>query len=233
MKPTLSQSLAATLLAFATACSPPPQPPEEPKVEESPPPPCESLSERCIARSDTRAKIPGLSWSITPPSGWVYAQQADSTIAQRVKDSGVLLAVTSVDSPGAAPDPRNSKAVLELKNKRIDNIEKLAKQWGIQLAQRNIVDYHIRQDYDSIDVAGIKLSIWEQESARRSNAAGNVVVVVGDVDGRDLVLVAFVPKAGSHDAVGDSEAVSNTLQSLAFRAKSSKTSGSQAEGKSP
>jgi hypothetical protein len=235
MKPTLPQSLAAMLLAFASACASPP-PAEEPKVEEAlppAPPKCESMSERCIARSDTRAAIPQLGWTITPPSGWTYAQQSDLTVAERTKDVGAVLAVTSVEPPKSASDPRNTKAALELKNKRIESIEQLAKKLGVQLAQRNIVDSHIRQDVDTIDVAGNKLSIWEQEGARRSAVSGNVVVVVGDVDGRDLVLVAFVPKAGSHDAVPDSEAVSNAIQSLAFRAKASKASSAKGQDDKP
>ena len=215
---------AIALPAFVASCAPPPKPPEEPAKLVTAPiePKCERLSERCRADRDTRASIPSLDWKITPPNGWSYAQDGRVTVAEGNGEAGPMLAVKTFEPP---------KSPKDLKNIRIDEIEQLAKSWGVTLSQRNIVDYHLRQDApDSLDVAGVKLSVWEQEGASRRSARGNVVVVVGDVDGRELVLVAFVPKAETSDAVGDSEAVLNAIQSLEFRARKPKSVERGVEG---
>jgi len=227
MKPTLPL-VAALLCSAVVACSESP-PPEVPKGAPPPPPPlpkCEALAEACLARADTKARLPGLDWTITPPKGWRYAQLADVTVAEQSKDTGAVLAITSFAPP---------KASWELKKARIDALDALAKSWNVQLAFKNIVDLHLRGPDipDTLDVAGVKLSIWEQEGAKRGAAPGNVVAVVGSVDERELVVIAFVPKAGSAAAEADSQSVSAAIQSLAFKKRESKPSDSKGGSAKP
>jgi hypothetical protein len=105
----------------------------------------------------------------------------------------------------------------------------------VQLAVKNVVDFHLRGPDipDSLDVAGVKFSIWEQKGAKRGAASGNVVVVVGTVDERELVIVAFVPKAGSAAAEADSQAVSAAIQSLAFKKREPKSSDAKGGSAKP
>src|SRR6266567_4369656 len=61
---------------------PPPPPPPAVIAERPPPPKCETAEEACIARADTRARIPRISGlEITPPEGWTYAQGDELTMA--------------------------------------------------------------------------------------------------------------------------------------------------------
>lgn len=217
MKPTLP--LLAALLALPCACGEPP-PPEVPKVNAPapvpPPPKCDSLESACVAKGDSKARLPGLDWTVSPPKGWRYAELADVTVAEKGKDSGPVLAVASFAPP---------KASWELKKARLDAIEQVAKTRGVQLAFKNVADVHVRRPDvpDTLDIAGVKLSIWEQEGAKRGGVSGNVVVIVGTVDEREVALVAFVPKADSAEAEADSQAVSEAIQSLAFKRAESKS----------
>lgn len=212
--PKLPLLLGATLAAFAAACDPPPKPPVTPaKVEEPPPPPpkCEALDEGCLAKAGTVASLPLLGWTIAPPSGWRYAQESEFTVVDRKDDKGAYLAATTVEG---------QKNPALLKKARIDAIELVARHGNVKLAQRNVIDFHLRDVPDKLEVAGLKLSIWEQEGAKRGDpksgppAPGNVVVVSGTVDGRELVMVAFAPKSKTGDAP-ESDALVTALQSLA------------------
>ncbi len=208
MKPPLSQTLGAILFAFVAACAPPPKPAAVPtKVDEPPPPPkCESFDEGCIGKSETRARLPKLGWSLVPPAGWEYAQQDDVTIARKGRVAGSILVGTTFEAP---------KALWELKKARLDALEQLSKRVGIQLAQKNVIDFHVRGVDDKLSVGDQQLSIWEQEGAKRDRAVGNVVLVVGTLEGREVLLLGFVPK----DSEADSGPLVESLQSLAKNAE--------------
>src|SRR5688572_9036038 len=86
----LGNMLALVALLASVACSDPPpapQPPPAPAPEPPPLPPppvpkCEALKEQCKATAETRARIPGTTYTFTPPEGWIYAQLEEATVAQ-------------------------------------------------------------------------------------------------------------------------------------------------------
>ncbi len=60
---------------------PPPPPPPPPVVVAPPPPKCEKPDEACVARADTRARVPRVALQVAPPEGWTYAQGETVTTA--------------------------------------------------------------------------------------------------------------------------------------------------------
>jgi hypothetical protein len=205
MNSSLQLWIGVSLFAFASACGPAPQPnvtpPPTATAEAPPPPKCESLTEKCAARSSTEARIPGIGLVITPPRGWIYAQEAEATLAEKAGDKQAVLILATFDPP---------KHPLELKKARVDFIDKLGKKVGVQLANKNIIDVHVSATLDKLTIGSMELSIWEQVGARRGSTKGNVVVVSGTVDKKDLVLFAFAPQG----ALDDSDALNIAIQSL-------------------
>lgn len=222
MKSTMLQPLGAMLLAFGAGCDPPPKPPETPTIAHTlaPPAKCESLAENCLGKGDTRARIPKLGWTISPPTGWHYAQESDATVAEKNGGAGAVVVATTFDSP---------KSPWELKKVRIDAIERLSKRVGVQLAQKNVIDVHLRDVPEKLELEGYKLSIWEQEGAKRELAAGNVVVLVGGIDGRELLVLGFAPKADE----ADSRALVDAIQSLKKQPPETDSGSAGPGGKSP
>lgn len=227
MKLTLPQTLGAMLLALATACDPPSKPPEIPKVElpVAAPPKCESLDENCVSKSDTRARIPNVAWSIAPPSGWHYAQEVTATVAERSPGSGAVLAATSFDSP---------KLPRDLKKARSAAIERLSQAFHVTLAQNNVVDSHLSGVPDTLKLEGLVFSIWEQEGAKRQPVKGNVVkgnvvVLVGPADGRELLVLGFAPKVDEQD----SQALVEAIQSLKMTGPAAEVGKQKPEPKKP
>jgi hypothetical protein len=197
----------ALVAALATGCPKPPEvkDPVVPSAEPPPPPKCESLSEKCLAKGDTRARVPGVDWFITPPSGWTYAQESDATVAEKTGDKQAVMLVATFDS---------SKILAELKKSRIEVIDKLSKKLDVQLAQKNIEVFHLRgRDIPGkVKIGSLEFEAWEQEGAKRNGKPGNVVVITGTIekDKRELVVLAFSPSSDD-DSVG---AVGDAIQSL-------------------
>src|SRR5579864_6189885 len=97
MVPRSPKLFALLTLAALAGCAKPPPPPPPPAPPPPPPPPkCESLSERCAAKPDTRAKVTSSDLVFAPAGGWIYAQQSSATIAQ-ASDAGPAIAFLGID----------------------------------------------------------------------------------------------------------------------------------------
>ncbi|HEY6724989.1 MAG TPA: hypothetical protein VI197_13220, partial [Polyangiaceae bacterium] len=75
--------------ASPTPAPPPPPPP--------PPPKCEDLKEKCEASMDTQLAIGDNRASLQPPVGWIYAKEAQQSVAA-APDGAAWLAYTEAAS---------------------------------------------------------------------------------------------------------------------------------------
>ena len=191
--------------ATAACSSPPTPPPPPPKVEkepEPPPPPppkCEAIKEACKASADTTARIPGTHYELAPPTGWVYAQLEEATVVQ-VGDEGPVLVLTTFE-PG------------RVEKERVALVKSFAELVLIEPPKRmrfRKVDSPGRDDYAQIEMAGLKMSLWDRPGAHRGKDKGPLVVISAKLGDRDLFGLGFAPK-------GDDEgtrAILDTLKSL-------------------
>jgi hypothetical protein len=97
----------ALVAAVLLACSPPPPkpPPPAPAPDAStpaPPPKCESLDEACLATDATHARIQASGFTLRPPLGWKYAQEANDLFAETTLASLAVTAEPVVKTDDAA-----------------------------------------------------------------------------------------------------------------------------------
>jgi len=196
------------LVMWATAAcsSPPPPPPRPPKVEKEPeprpppPPKCEAIKDECKASGDTKARIPGTHYEFAPPSGWIYAQLEEATVAQ-VGDEGPVLVLTTFE-PG------------KVDKERVAVVQSFAELVLIEPPKRMRFrkrDTPGRDDYAEAEMAGLKMSLWDRPGAMRGEDKGPLLVLSTKLGDRDLFGLGFAPK-------GDDEgtkAILDALQSLA------------------
>jgi hypothetical protein len=193
----------AVLAALATGCPkpPPPAPPPEPAAEAPPSPPkCESLGEKCEAKSDTRAKIANSDLVFTPTPGWVYAQQATSTVAQ-TSDAGPGFAVLGIEV-----DLKDAKKEIASKDAAV---AELVKQLGIGPLKRKVA-WKKPDDHEA--VGPLKIELWQLEEGARGAKKGPILIVAGTAgDGKGVVGVGFVP---GDDKSGADETIMKSIRSL-------------------
>jgi len=197
--------LGLTAAAVAVGCGaaqpvPSPNEPEpEPAVEPEPPPPCERLAERCRAEDSTEARLPAVDYAFTPPEDWVYAQMDEATIAQ-VDAEGPVLLLTSLQ-PASEP--------AKLRDQRRAAIEQLAELAEISLPQAKVLLF---QPDGIEEFAGLEMSMWQRNGAKRANASGPLLVFSAEVeDNRHLFGIGFVPDA---DETRADVAIMDALKSI-------------------
>ena len=160
---------------------PPPPPPPAPKPEPPPPPPpkCEALKEKCKAKADTRAPVPGLELSFTPAEGWIYAKLEEATVVQ-VGDEGAVLVLGSIEPEKGfkANKQRNDQAQSLAELVLVEPPGKIA------LYQPNLTR----------DIAGLEMKLWERANAKRGEDTGGMLVIAATVGDRELFGVGFAPK---------------------------------------
>jgi hypothetical protein len=194
-------SILAVLLAGCPK-PPPPAPPPEPVAEAPPPPPkCEAFSEKCESKPDTRAKITNSSLVFTPATGWLYAQQSGSTVAQ-ASDAGPALAFVGIDI-----DPKDARKEVAAKDAAL--IE-LCRQLGLTALKRKVA---WKKPDDKKIIGPIKAELWQlEEGGVRGVKKGPLLVVVGATsEGRGLLGVGFVP---DDDKTSADVAIMKSIESL-------------------
>jgi hypothetical protein len=182
----LPKLLALTVLAtLAAGCPKPPPPPPQPEAETAPPPPpkCESFSEKCEAKPDTKAKITSSALVFTPAPGWTYAQQSSTTIAQ-ASEQGPSIAFIGIDI-----DVKDLKKDLA---NRDTALAELVKQLGLAPLKRKV---QWKKPDDTKTIGTMKLGLWQLEEAGvRGTKKGPLLVVAGPTgEGKGIVGVGFVP----------------------------------------
>lgn len=190
------------LAALAAGCPKPPPPPPPPTANTPPPPPkCESLGEKCAAKSDTKAKITNSGLVFTPAAGWVYAQQSSATIAQS-SETGPAIAMVGIDV-----DAKDSKKDHAAKDAAM---AELVKQLGLGPLKRKV---NWRKPDDTKTIGSMKIGLWQLEEAGiRGTKRGPLLVVAGPVgDGRGVLGVGFVPDDDKSQA---DVAIMKSLESL-------------------
>jgi hypothetical protein len=191
------------VLGCSSQPPPPPPPPEVEKEPEPPPPPppkCEAIKDQCKAEADTRARIPGTHYQLTPPAGWFYAQLEEATVAQ-VGDEGPVLVITTFE-PG------------KVAKERVALVKSFAELVLIEPPKRlrfHKRDTPGRDDYAVTEIAGLEMTLWDRPGAARGKDKGPLLVLSSKVGDRDLFGLGFAPK-------GDDEgtkAILDALQTLA------------------
>lgn len=178
----------AALAALATGCQkPPPAAPPEPPAgapaAAPPPPKCESLSEKCTAKADTRAKITNSDLIFTPAPGWTYAQQSSATVTQD-SDGGPSLALVGIEI-----DLKDAKKEVAAKDAAV---AELVKQLGLAPLKKKV---GWKKKSDAQETAGpINIDLWQPEEGVRGTKKGPVLIVAATAgDGKVVVGVAFDP----------------------------------------
>jgi hypothetical protein len=175
----------AVLATLAAGCPKPPPPPPQPEADAAPPPPpkCESFSEKCEAKPDTKAKITSSTLIFTPAPGWTYAQQSSTTIAQ-ASEQGPSIAFIGIDI-----DLKDLKKDLA---NRDTALAELVKQLGLAPLKRKV---QWKKPDDTKAIGTMKLGLWQLEEAGvRGAKKGPLLVVAGPTgEGKGIVGVGFVP----------------------------------------
>jgi hypothetical protein len=194
------------LAVLATGCPkpPPPAPPPEPSAEAGaaapPPPKCESLSEKCTAKADTRAKITNSDLVFTPTTGWLYAQQSSATVAQTT-ESGPGFALLGIEI-----DLKDVKKEVASKDAAVTE---LVKQLGLVPLKRKVA-WKKPDDHEA--VGPIKLELWQLEEGARGAKKGPILIVAASTgDGKVVVGVGFVP---ADDESGADKTILASIKSL-------------------
>lgn len=185
MSPRSPKTFALLLFAVLVAGCPKPPPPPPPPVEVAPPPPpkCESLGEKCAAKTDTRAAITSSEVVFSPAQGWIYAMQSSATIAQ-VDDNGPAIAFLGVEV-----DPKDPRKDAGYKDAALTE---LIKQLGLAPLKRKV---NWKKPDDTKVLGPIKLGLWQlDEAGVRGAKKGPLLVVAGATsDAKGVVGVGFVP----------------------------------------
>ncbi len=170
-----------------TSETPPTDASSEPKDEPPPKKKCESLAEKCEGEPGVRVRIANSGQSIVPAKGWMYAQEADGTIAQS-GDDGPAFAAVGYETGDAKQDAANREAALET----------LAKKVGVTLPKRKIA---WNKPLDNKTLGELKIALGQAEGAARGDKKGPILWFTGPLkDGKALVGLAFVPSDDSSDA---------------------------------
>lgn len=204
MSPRLPRLFALILLAAAsTGCPKPPPPPPQPVVEAPPPPPkCESLGEKCEAKSDSKAKITSSELQFTPATGWIYAQQSSATIAQS-SETGPAIAMMGYEG-----DPKDLKKDAAARD---GAFSELVKQLGLSPLKRKV---NWKKPDDTKTIGTMKIGLWQLEEAGvRGTKKGPLLVVAGPTGSgsKGIIGVGFVPEDDKSQA---DVAIMKSIESL-------------------
>jgi hypothetical protein len=198
-----SHALRLGILAAALCgCPSEPEPvvPPPPKPAPPPPPPsapkCEAMKDQCKAKADTEVPIPGADWLFMPPESWIYAKLEEASVTENGEDGAVLLFASY------EPDKQNPKRAKQ----RVDLVTSLAELVGITPPS---VGSLASPDLTST-IGGLKMAFWEKPGAKRGNAAGGLLILEADVDGRALFGIGFAP---ANDQEG-TDAIKSTINTL-------------------
>ncbi len=188
------------LLVAAQACghAPPPPPPPPPPAKPAPPPPppkCEAISEGCVAKEGTQARVVDSGWSIAVPEGWTYAQEPSVTVAST--SGGVLLLTRYEGAPKATRASRDFALTALL-----DRGEITLKKKKLHLP---------RKPKKKLQVGKLHLQLFQVDATRQGKAGALLLVNAPMKKGTGLAGAAFVFDDDKTNADG---AILQALQSL-------------------
>jgi hypothetical protein len=176
-----------------------PEPP--PKLRPKPKPKCESFGENCAATADTQAKIAGSELVFIPPEGWLYAQQADVTLAKTDGSSGgmAVMGYAAGKADEAKARDQNYEHLLQLLE--LSPPEKFKVRyvpaWNKAEASRKSGDMEIK--------------LWQADGAKRGGKVGFLNVLLGtDSTGKKILGVVFTPENDEKTA----DAVNKSLETI-------------------
>lgn len=168
------------------------EPPPEPEPPPPPPPECKALDEKCKADASTQARLAHTDLAFVPPSGWLYAQEADLTITQ-TEEGGGALAMTAFESK----DPKSK----ETKAARESAVETLSRAVGLELPVKN--KKKVSPNWDKPDgdvkVGEMTLQMWQFEGATRGSKQGPVLFFAAKSGETQLIGIGFAPTGDSSD----------------------------------
>ena len=211
---TLKPSAVLTATLLVAACGSPQKPPppiDEPATgtaEAEPPPPpkkCEALDEKCKAKSDTKARIGKMGFTMTPVEAWTYSQGETVLVAQK-SDDGSALAVTGYEIPA----PANAK---QEGTNRDAAFEAAAKEINVTLPKKKP---NWKKGDAAKDVGSLKINLWEMEGATRGEKKGLLLVFATSApaaEGKGLIGLGFVPEDDA-DAEKVGEALQTSIDSI-------------------
>jgi hypothetical protein len=176
-----------------------PEPP--PKLRPKPKPKCESFGESCAATADTQAKIAGSDLVFIPPEGWIYAQQADVTMAKTDSSSGGMAVVGYEAGKADEAKARDQQYERLLQLLELTPPEKFkvryVPSWNKAEASRKSGDMEIK--------------LWQADGAKRGGKLGFLNVLLGtDSTGKKILGVVFTPENDEKTA----EAVNKALETI-------------------
>lgn len=180
----------------ASSASAEPDPPKS-----KPKPKCEDVAEKCAATPNTQAKIAHADSVFIPPEGWIYAQEAEMTVANPEGKVGVM-AISAFEGAG----PEEAKA-------RDASYEKLVQ--GLKISppekfKKKFVPKWDKPD-DSRKTGSTEIKLWQAEQAKRDGKSGFLLVfLTSDPAGKKILGVAFAPD-GDDTTV---EAISKSLETI-------------------
>lgn len=184
--------LALALAGLAVSCGPKKQTPVDTadtstttETEPPPPPPpkCEKLAEKCEAKGGKKARVAGVTLMFEPVKGWIYAQDEKATISTS-GDETACLAIAGYEADG--------KDTKKFEAARQSELEVLMGELGLTLGKTKV---NWKNPTDAIEVAGLKLQVWEVKDVTRGAKKGDVLLVAGaPSDGKAVIAVGFVPK---------------------------------------
>lgn len=156
----------------------------DPTPPPPPPPKCEALSEKCEAKAGKKARVAGVSMTIEPIAGWVYAQGEKATVST-AGEAAACLGVAGYDA-GDGKDAKKFEAARQAE------LEVLLGELSITLGKAKVA---WKNPSDKLEVGELKLDVWEVKDVTRGEKKGDVLLVAGPpADGKALIAVGFVPK---------------------------------------
>lgn len=180
--------------------------PDPPKKSAKKKPKCEDLAEKCVATPDTQARIANVDSVFIPPEGWMYAQQAEMTVAQPGEEPSATnhgaIAMTAFEGAGA----EEAKA-------RDAHYEKLVQGLEISVPEKFKKKYVPKWDKadDTRTTGTTEIKLWQAEQAKRAGKNGFLLVLLTtDPAGKKILGVAFAPE-GDEKTV---EAISKSLETI-------------------
>lgn len=150
--------------------APPPAPPKK----------CEALSDKCAAKSSTKARISKSTFALTPVSGWMYAQTENALVAQS-SDAGAAMVAVGYEAASAKEDIKSREAALDA----------AAKEIGVTLPKKKVA---WKSPIDTKEASGLKIPLWEWEGATRKDKKGTLIVFASTLpENKGFVGFGFVP----------------------------------------
>lgn len=201
---------AAAAIALGACAKAPPPPAKAPVVEAPPPappppPPCEALDEACEGDGAKRARVAGTELLLTPPRGWVYAQEPEAFVATA---SAAALAAAGYDVPEAGP----KKGAAEKAATKAREVAFAALAKRLELTWKRPPSFP-KKPQKTLTVAGKEVHLFQFDGATRGGKKGPVLAFQAKLDATHAVVGAgFV--AEDDDANAD-QAILGAVESLA------------------